>query len=116
MSDELPPHPDEDEVAEVLNSAGDAPEPTGTRAAWYRVPRRRRRWSWVVMWVALLVVGVGGGLAVASIQLLNNTLIKASPDTPAVDRASKATDPVLPDAPINILLLGSDTRAGEHLP
>ncbi len=112
MSDELPPHPDEDEVAEVLNSAGDAPEPTGTRAAWYRVPRRRRRWPWVVMWVALLVVGVGGGLAVASIQLLNNTLIKASPDTPAVDRASKATDPVLPDAPINILLLGSDMRAG----
>ncbi len=112
MSDKLPPHPDEDEVAEVLISAGDAPEATGTRAAWYRVPRRRRRWPWVVMWVALLVVGVGGGLAVASIHLLDNTLGKASPDTPVVARASKVTDPVLPDAPINILLLGSDTRIG----
>ena len=111
MSD-LPPLPDEDEVAEVLEAAGDPGEPTGTDARWYRTPGRRKRWPWVIMWVALLVVGVGGGLAVASIQLLNNTLAKASPDTPEVKAASKATDPVLPDAPINILLLGSDKRAG----
>ena len=113
MSD-VPPRPHDDEIAEVLDAAGGNGEPTGTDARWYRTPRRRRRWPWVVMWVALLVVGIGGGLAVASIQLLNNTLAKASPDTPEVNAAAKATDPVLPDAPINILLLGSDKRAGQE--
>lgn len=113
MSD-LPPLPDEDEVAEVLDAAGDPGEESGTKAKWYRTPRRRRRWPWVIMWVALLVVGVGGGLAVASIQLLDNTLKKASPDTADVHKAENAVDPVLPDAPINILLLGSDKRAGKE--
>jgi len=111
---DLPPIPDDDEVEKVLREAGDPGEPTGTDARWYRTPSRRKRWPWVVMWVALLVVGVGGGFAVASIQLLNNTLVKASPDTADVQAASKATDPVLPDAPINILLLGSDKRAGKE--
>ena len=112
MSD-LPPIPDDDEVAEVLNAVGDGGEPTGTDARWFRTPGRRKRWPWVVMWIALLAVGVGGGFAVASVQLLGNTLEKASPDTPLVEAAVKATDPVLPDAPINILLLGSDKRAGK---
>lgn len=113
MSD-LPPLPDEDEVAEVLDAAGDPGDDTGTKATWYRTPRRRRRWPWVLMWVALLVVGVGGGLAVASIQLLDNTLQKASPDTADVKQAEKAVDAVLPDKPINILLLGSDQRSGKE--
>jgi hypothetical protein len=110
---DLPPIPDDDEVAEVLNAVGDGGEPTGTDARWFRTPGRRKRWPWVVMWIALLAVGVGGGFAVASVQLLGNTLEKASPDTPLVEAAVKATDPVLPDAPINILLLGSDKRAGK---
>ena len=65
MSDELPPHPDDDEIAEVLASGDDNDAaPVTKKSAWYRVPRRRRRWPWFAMWVALLIVGVGGGLAV----------------------------------------------------
>ena len=45
-------------------------------ARWFRVPRKRRRWPWVFMWAALLVVGAGAGLAVASYQLLGTTLEK----------------------------------------
>ena len=114
MSDELPPHPDDDEIAEVLASGDDNDAaPVTKKSAWYRVPRRRRRWPWFAMWVALLIVGVGGGLAVASIQLLDNTLTEASPNTPDVLQAEKAVDAQLPGAPINILLLGSDKRAGQ---
>ncbi len=114
MSDELPPHPDDDEIAEVLASGDDNDAaPVTKKSAWYRVPRRRRRWPWFAMWVALLIVGVGGGLAVASIQLLDNTLTQASPNTPDVLQAEKAVDAQLPGAPINILLLGSDKRAGQ---
>ena len=113
MSD-LPPLPPEDEVEQVLKAAGDEPEPTGTDAdtGWYRTPRRRRRWPWVMMWIVLLLVGVGAGLAVASVRLLSTTLAEASPDNAVVNQAEKTVDPVLPDAPINILLLGSDKRAG----
>ena len=115
MSDELPPHPDDDEIAEVLASGDDSDAaPVTKKSAWYRVPRRRRRWPWFAMWVALLIVGVGGGLAVASIQLLDNTLTEASPNTPDVLQAEKAVDAQLPGAPINILLLGSDKRAGQR--
>lgn len=81
-------------------------------AHWFRVPRRRRRWPWVVLWATLLVVGIGVGLAVASISLLDHTLQKASPDIPFVRAAQKAVDPELPGQPINILLIGSDKRAG----
>jgi LCP family protein required for cell wall assembly len=81
-------------------------------ARWYRVPRRRRRWPWVFMWLAFLVVGAGAGLAVASYQLLDNTLGKASPDTKLVIDAQKAVDPDVPGRPVNILLIGSDKRAG----
>ena len=81
-------------------------------ARWYRVPRRRRRWPWVFMWLAFLVVGAGAGLAVASYQLLDNTLDKASPETKLVKEAQKAVDPDVPGRPVNILLIGSDTRAG----
>lgn len=115
MSNDLPPHPDDDEIAEVLASGDDSDAaPVTKKSAWYRVPRRRRRWPWFAMWVALLIVGVGGGLAVASIQLLDNTLTEASPNTPDVLQAEKAVDAQLPGAPINILLLGSDKRAGQR--
>ncbi len=115
MSNDLPPHPDDDEIAEVLASGDDNDAaPVTKKSAWYRVPRRRRRWPWFAMWVALLIVGVGGGLAVASIQLLDNTLTEASPNTPDVLQAEKAVDAQLPGAPINILLLGSDKRAGQR--
>lgn len=81
---------------------------------WYRVPMRRRRWPWIFMWVAFLVVGAGAGLAVASYQLLGNTLEKASPDIKLVNDAEKAVDPDVPGEPVNILLIGSDKRAGKE--
>ena len=81
-------------------------------ARWFRVPRKRRRWPWVFMWAALLVVGAGAGLAVASYQLLGTTLEKASPDTKLVQDAQAQVDPDVPGEPVNILLIGSDKRAG----
>ena len=81
---------------------------------WYRVPRKRRRWPWVAMWAAILIVGAGAGLAVASYQLLDNTLEKASPDIELVQEAQKAVDPDVPGEPVNILLIGSDKRAGKE--
>jgi len=86
----------------------DAERPT----RWYRVPRKRRRWPWVAMWAAILIVGAGAGLAVASYQLLGDTLEKASPDIELVQDAQKAVDPDVPGEPVNILLIGSDKRAG----
>lgn len=88
----------------------DAERPT----RWFRVPRRRRRWPWVAMWAAILIVGAGAGLAVASYQLLDNTLEKASPDIELVQEAQKAVDPDVPGEPVNILLIGSDKRAGKE--
>jgi LCP family protein required for cell wall assembly len=82
-------------------------------ARWYRVPRRRRRWPWVFLWMAVIVVGAGAGLAVASYQILGNTLDKASPDSPIVKDAQKAVDADVPGEPVNILLIGSDKRAGD---
>lgn len=88
----------------------DAERPT----RWFRVPRKRRRWPWVFLWAAILVVGAGAGLAVASYQLLGNTLEKASPDTKLVIDAQAAVDPDVPGEPVNILLIGSDKRAGKE--
>jgi LCP family protein required for cell wall assembly len=81
---------------------------------WFRVPRRRRRWPWVVMWAAIVVLGAGAGLALASYQLLGNTLQKASPGADLVKEVQKAVDPDVPGKPVNILLMGSDKRAGEE--
>lgn len=115
MSDE-PMNPDQPSTPDAPGGAG--PTPPGDDAEkptrWYRVPRKRRRWPWLFMWVAVLVVGAGAGLAVASYQILGNTLEKASPDTKLVQDAQKAVDPDVPGEPINILLIGSDKRAGEE--
>ena len=105
MSDDERP-----EEADAQVTPDDAERPT----RWYRVPRRRRRWPWVFMWVAVLVVGAGAGLAVASYPLLGNTLEKASPDIKLVQDAQKAVDPDVPGEPVNILLIGSDKRAGKE--
>ena len=87
MSDE-PQRPDEVDVDEAERPA-----------RWFRVPRKRRRWPWVFMWAALLVVGAGAGLAVASYQLLGTTLEKASPDTKLVLDAQAQVDPDETPAP-----------------
>ncbi len=79
-------------------------------ARYWRMPTRRRRWPWAIFWVLLLTVGIAAGAAVASINLLEDTLAKASPDTPEVQAASRAVDPVVAGQPVNILLIGSDRR------
>lgn len=58
------------------------------------------------------MVGIGAGFAVAGISLLGHTLDRASPDTELVRAAQNVVDPELPGKPINILLIGSDKRAG----
>jgi LCP family protein required for cell wall assembly len=78
------------------------------------MPGRRRRWPWVVAFTAWLGVGVAVGAGVASVNFLEETLAQASPDTAEVRAASEAVDPVLPGQPINILLIGSDKRAGKE--
>lgn len=104
----------------MSDPAGRAPGPdvpmddADRPARWFRVPRRRRRWPWVVLWTAILVAGTGAGLAVASYQLLGDTLDRASPDTKLVVDAQAAVDPDIPGEPVNILLIGSDKRAGEE--
>lgn len=102
MSDE-PNVPEPDEV-----QSDEAERP----ARWFRVPRKRRRWPWVFLWAAVFIVGAGAGLAVASYQLLGSTLEKASPDTKLVQDAQAQVDPDVPGEPVNILLIGSDKRAG----
>ena len=95
-----------DDVHEV------APDEAERPTRWFRVPRRRR-WPWIFMWAFVLIAGAGAGLAVASYQILGNTLEKASPDSATVKDAQKAVDADVPGEPVNILVIGSDKRAGD---
>ncbi|MDP4620974.1 MAG: LCP family protein [Thermoleophilia bacterium] len=96
-----------DDVHEV------APDEAERPTRWFRVPRRRRRWPWIFMWAFVLIAGAGAGLAVARYQILGNTLEKASPDSATVKDAQKAVDADVPGEPVNILVIGSDKRAGD---
>ena len=80
------------------------------RARYYRVIGRRRSWlamaGWGVWMVAALVIGI----LMSGYTVLEDALAEASPDTPEVQAAIDATRPALPGEPVNVLLIGSDSR------
>ena len=85
-------------------------EPGHRKARYWRVPRRRRLWVSVLGWslwgILALVVAISAG----SYIYLDDTLEAAAPDTPEAKAARRATRAVLPGEPVNVLLIGSDTR------
>ncbi|MET7364019.1 LCP family protein [Streptomyces sp. NPDC005562] len=109
-----PSGPDEPPAPE-----GAPPEPkatygpgTGASATGTGVVRRRRRWlRYTALGVAVLVLGAGG-VGWAAYQKLNGNI---TTDTDAADelaRFEKERPTALVNGAQNILLLGSDTRAG----
>ncbi|MGD9694173.1 MAG: LCP family protein [Thermoleophilia bacterium] len=88
-------------------------EPPHRQARYFRVPRRRRVWTSVVGWGLWAVVGLVVAILAGSYIQLDDTLSAAAPDTKEAKAARAATKPVLPGRPRNILLIGSDARAGE---
>ena len=85
-------------------------EPGHRNARYWRVPRRRRPWLSIVGWslwgILALVVAISAG----SYIYLDDTLEAAAPNTPEAKAARRATRAVLPGEPVNVLLIGSDTR------
>jgi len=85
-------------------------EPGHRKARYWRVPRRRRLWVSILGWslwgILALVVAISAG----SYIYLDDTLEAAAPDTPEAKAARRATRAVLPGEPVNVLLIGSDTR------
>ena len=85
-------------------------EPGHRKARYWRVPRRRRLWLSIVGWslwgILALVVAISAG----SYIYLDDTLEAAAPNTPEAKAARRATRAVLPGEPVNVLLIGSDTR------
>ncbi|MEW6582129.1 MAG: LCP family protein, partial [Actinomycetota bacterium] len=75
--------------------------------------RRRRRWLSWVLWAVWGLIGVVVSLGTAFLLFVDDSIQAASPDTPEFKAAIAATDPVIPGEPINILLIGSDKRAGK---
>jgi len=80
---------------------------------YYRVPRRRR-WPSLLAWSVWLVIGALAATAYGSWAFLDDTISQASPDTHRVNEARRVADPVLPGQPINILLIGSDSRGRDQ--
>ncbi len=91
-------------------------DPPHRGARYWRVPRRRRVWVAVVGWslwaIVALVVAAAGGAYI----YLDDTLEAAAPNTAEAKAARAATKPVLPGKPVNVLLIGSDTRPSEGDP
>lgn len=91
----------------------DRREPLHRSARYYRVPARPRRWPAVAVWVLWLVVGAAAALAYGSYVFIDDTISIATPNTHRVQEARKIADPELPGQPLNILLIGSDSREGK---
>lgn len=85
-------------------------EPPHRGARYFRLPRRRRPWLAVVGWSLWGLVGLVVAILAGGYIYLDSTLQSAAPDTPEARAARAATRPVLPGRPINVLLIGSDTR------
>jgi LCP family protein required for cell wall assembly len=100
-----PPSPPQD-------PAGDPPAPPPGQVAYFHVPPRRRRWPWWVGFALFGLVAIGAALAGGIWVDAQSTLNKVSPNTAVVRAARKVLD--APSGPtVNILILGSDRRAGE---
>ena len=92
------------------------PTPRHRRATYYRVPGPRRRWLGVVGWSMWGIAAILTSLFVGAFLFLDDTLSEASPDIAEVNEAIAVTDEVATGDPMNILLIGSDTRPVEGDP
>jgi LCP family protein required for cell wall assembly len=85
-------------------------EPPHRKARYWRVPRRRRLWVSIVGWSLWGLLGLVVAIGAGSYIYLDDTLEAAAPNTPEAKAARRATRAVLPGEPVNVLLIGSDTR------
>jgi LCP family protein required for cell wall assembly len=91
----------------------DEPSPTHADATYYTVPRRRRPVFAGVAWALLVIVGVGVAGLLYGVRLAERALSNDANNATEVKETRRvlAEPPKnLPDRPINILLIGSDTR------
>jgi LCP family protein required for cell wall assembly len=86
------------------------PGPPHRDARYWRVPRRRRLWLSVVGWSLWGIIGLAVAISAGSYIYLDDTLEAAAPNTPEAKAARRATRAVLPGEPVNVLVIGSDTR------
>lgn len=84
--------------------------PPHRKARYWRVPRRGRLWVSVLGWSLWGIVGLAVAITAASYIYLDDTLEAAAPDTRQAKAAREATAAVLPGEPVNVLVIGSDTR------
>lgn len=91
-------------------------EPPHREARYWRVPRRRRLWVGVVGWSLWAMIALTASVFGGAYIYLDDTLEAAAPDTPRAKAARAATKPVLPGKPVNVLLIGSDTRPADGDP
>ncbi|MCC6830662.1 MAG: LCP family protein [Thermoleophilia bacterium] len=93
----------------------EAEEPAGRHhsARYYRIPKRASRWVTVVVWSAWIGLGVAAGALWAGYEFVEETISTISPDTARIREARRVVDRVEPGKPVNILLIGSDSRGSE---
>jgi len=84
------------------------------QARYYRMPRRTPRWLTIGLWTLWIGVGIAVGAFWSGYQFVEETIATISPNTTRVNEARKVVDPVEPGKPINILLIGSDSRGREQ--
>lgn len=96
--------------------SADRRDPGHQGARYWRVPRRRRLWVGVVGWTLWTVVALVVSAFAGAYIYLDDTLDAAAPNTARAKAARAATKPVLPGKPVNVLLIGSDTRPAEGDP
>lgn len=83
------------------------------RARYYRIAGRQKPWVAMAGWTVWMMAAIVIGTLLAGYGALDNALKAASPNTPEVEAAIDATQPVLAGEPVNVLLIGSDSRGGE---
>ncbi len=81
-----------------------------SRARYFRVMGRRRPWLAIAGWGVWMAIALAVGVIMSGYTVLEDALASASPDTPEVQAAIEATRPALPGEPVNVLLIGSDSR------
>lgn len=83
------------------------------QARYYRLPRRTPRWITLGLWTLWIGIGVAAGALWSGYTFVEDTIATISPNTTRVKEARKVVDPVEPGKPINIVLIGSDSRGQE---